>query len=116
MVKHLPYGGFEWVENFEHDFSSNVPDDSEIGSILEVDLDYPEHIHDSHRLALLLRKNVTTRFQREQTLDDRFAEDPLHHPLAESKTGSESRTYASQNPSNSAIQTIGLAQDVHRSQ
>ena len=31
MMQHLPYGGFEWVENFEQDFPWNVADDSEIG-------------------------------------------------------------------------------------
>ena len=49
MMQYLPYGGFEWVENFEKDFPWNVADDLEIGYILEVDLDYPEHIHDSHK-------------------------------------------------------------------
>ena len=47
VMQHLPYGGFEWVENFEQDFPWHVADDSEIGYILEVDLDYREHIHDS---------------------------------------------------------------------
>ena len=49
MLQYLPYGGSEWVEHFEQDFPWNVADDSEIGYILEVDLDYPEHIHDSHK-------------------------------------------------------------------
>ena len=117
MMQHLPYGGFEWVENFEQDFSWNVADDSEIGYIIEVDLDYPEHIHDSHKdLPFCSEKMSPPRFQREQTLNDRFAKDPLQHPLSESETGFESWTHTSENPSNSWIQTIGLGQDVHRSQ
>ena len=96
--------------------SWNVADDSEIGYILEVHLEYPEHIHDSHKdLPFCSEKNVTTRIQRDR-LNDRFTEDPLHHPLLESETGFKSRSHTSQNPSKSVIQTIGLAQDVYRSQ
>ena len=49
MMQHLLYGGFEWVDNVEQDFPWNVADDSEIGYILEVDLDYPQHIPDSYK-------------------------------------------------------------------
>ena len=49
MMQNLPYAGFEWIENFEQDFTWNVTSDSEIGYILEFDLDYPEHIYDSHK-------------------------------------------------------------------
>ena len=49
MMQHLPYGGSQWVENFEQDFPWNVADDLKIRYIFEVDLDHPEHIHDSHK-------------------------------------------------------------------
>ncbi|XP_043477531.1 uncharacterized protein LOC122508319 [Leptopilina heterotoma] len=48
MVQSLPYGGFEWEENFDNDFDFNVSDDDPIGYILEVDLDYPDQLHDKH--------------------------------------------------------------------
>ncbi|XP_043472025.1 uncharacterized protein LOC122504821 [Leptopilina heterotoma] len=48
MVQSLPYGGFEWVENVGNDFDFNVSDNGLIGYILEVDLDYPDHLHDKH--------------------------------------------------------------------
>ena len=32
MLQHLPYGGFEWVENFEQDFSWNVADDRKLAT------------------------------------------------------------------------------------
>jgi len=44
----LPQGNFEWC-NVESNFSFDVPDDSSFGYILEVDLEYPEEIHDAHR-------------------------------------------------------------------
>ncbi|XP_015115549.1 uncharacterized protein LOC107040118 [Diachasma alloeum] len=48
MSQHLPYGGFEW-ENPEGFNVFNVPDDSQDGYILEVDLEYPRELHDAHR-------------------------------------------------------------------
>ncbi|XP_051176791.1 uncharacterized protein LOC127291633 [Leptopilina boulardi] len=48
MVQSLPYGGFEWIENIDNNFDFNISDDGPIGYILEVDLDYPEELHDKH--------------------------------------------------------------------
>lgn len=42
----LPYADFQWVD-VNTDF--NVADDSEFGYILEVDLEYPRHLHDPHK-------------------------------------------------------------------
>ena len=38
-------GGFKWVSP---DTNYDVPDDSKIGYILEVDLEYPSYLHDKH--------------------------------------------------------------------
>ncbi|XP_043479037.1 uncharacterized protein LOC122509227 [Leptopilina heterotoma] len=48
MVQPLPHGGFKWVENVDNSFDFNVADDAPTGYILEVDLDYPDHLHDKH--------------------------------------------------------------------
>ena len=48
MQQSLPYGGFKWVEDSSN-VNFNIPDDSNIGYILEVDLEYPDEIHDSHK-------------------------------------------------------------------
>ena len=47
MSQYLPYAGFEWIdpENFK---LSDVKEDSLMGYILEVDLEYPKHLHDLH--------------------------------------------------------------------
>lgn len=45
MSQTLPTGDFKWVDvgtNF------NISNDAELGLILEVDLDYPNSLHDSH--------------------------------------------------------------------
>jgi len=44
MCQYLPCGGFTWVNPELIDW--NVADDSPIGYILEVDLEYPDHLHD----------------------------------------------------------------------
>ena len=42
-------GGFKWVDKIgQYDFV-NVPDDHPYGFILEVDLEYPEILHDEHK-------------------------------------------------------------------
>lgn len=50
MSQSLPYADFQWVdENNIHKFEINsIHLDSPIGYILEVDLEYPREIHDSH--------------------------------------------------------------------
>jgi len=50
MSQRLPYSDFEWLkrEEIEAFDVTQTPDDGEIGYILEVDLDYPEHLHDDH--------------------------------------------------------------------
>lgn len=54
MSQYLPKNNFEWVEDEEFDALSlqeiieNLADDSPVGYIYEVDLDYPEILHDLH--------------------------------------------------------------------
>ena len=50
MMQWLPFAGFEWIEDVEKtpDFW-NVPEDSEVGYLLEVDLGYPQELHDTHK-------------------------------------------------------------------
>ncbi|XP_050507853.1 uncharacterized protein LOC126885339 [Diabrotica virgifera virgifera] len=47
MGEPLPYGGFEWMDAKDIDVMS-VPDDSPVGYMLQVDLDYPRQLHDLH--------------------------------------------------------------------
>ncbi|XP_055385864.1 uncharacterized protein LOC129614933 [Condylostylus longicornis] len=45
--EYLPHSNFKWCKNVDIDVS-NISDDSEIGYILEVDLEYPSSLHVSH--------------------------------------------------------------------
>ena len=47
MSQMLPLKGFKWTSS-EIDIL-NVPEDSELGYILEVDLEYPKELHDKHK-------------------------------------------------------------------
>ena len=51
MSQYLPYGGFKWVKvnNKVIKRILNRSADSSYGYFLEVDLDYPEELHDSHQ-------------------------------------------------------------------
>ncbi|XP_043470555.1 DNA polymerase-like [Leptopilina heterotoma] len=48
MIQALPYGGFEWVNDVDRSFNYNIGNDSNFGYILEVDLEYPHDLHESH--------------------------------------------------------------------
>lgn len=50
MSKAMPKNGFQWMKKREIKALNleNVSDDSEVGYILEVDVVYPQHLHDSH--------------------------------------------------------------------
>ena len=52
MLQYLPTGGFEWVDVTERenwgDFILQQKDEQDVGYMLEVDLEYPDELHDSH--------------------------------------------------------------------
>jgi hypothetical protein len=50
MCQSLPTGGFRWLPENEINTLNvlNISDDSAKGYMLEVDLKYPEHLHDAH--------------------------------------------------------------------
>ena len=52
MRQYLPTGGFEWVDVTEREnwaeFILQQQDEQEEGYFLEVDLEYPKELHDTH--------------------------------------------------------------------
>ncbi|XP_077260838.1 uncharacterized protein LOC143896720 [Temnothorax americanus] len=48
VEKVLPYANFQWLDDPENFDATTVPVDSDVGYILEVDLEYPRDLHDAH--------------------------------------------------------------------
>ena len=48
MSKYLPYGEFECLENVDEFDVNSINEKSEIGYFLEVDLKYPDELHELH--------------------------------------------------------------------
>ena len=48
MSEYLPYGQFEWLENVQEFDVNSVNEKSEMGYFLEVDLEYPNKLHELH--------------------------------------------------------------------
>ncbi|KAL4107217.1 hypothetical protein QTP88_017600 [Uroleucon formosanum] len=47
MLTELPFKYFEWVDDLNIDITK-IADDSKVGYILEVDIEYPKHLHKNH--------------------------------------------------------------------
>ena len=48
MCQNLPTDGIEWCQNFNEDMINNYNSSDSVGYVLEVDLEYPESLHDEH--------------------------------------------------------------------
>jgi hypothetical protein len=48
MLQMLPTGGFRWVKELTLDMFLSTADDSSVGYLVEVDLEYPERLHNIH--------------------------------------------------------------------
>ncbi|KAL4121528.1 hypothetical protein QTP88_014022 [Uroleucon formosanum] len=60
MSQYMPYGGFNWVEptlNGLYDLDNTSP----IGRVYEVDVSYPQHLHDHHNDLPFLPQNSMPR-------------------------------------------------------
>ena len=56
MSGYLPYGGFKWLKNADNFDVNSISENSPIGYILEVDLEYPEELHVLHDYPLAPEK------------------------------------------------------------
>ena len=48
MSKYLPYREFKWLENVDEFDVNSINEKREIGYFLEVDLEYPDELHELH--------------------------------------------------------------------
>nr|CAH7717106.1 unnamed protein product [Callosobruchus chinensis] len=68
----LPIGNFTWVENidFYREDILKTLDDSDTGYILEVDLEYPIHLHEIHKGVIKKDKGITNTSLKRITFED----------------------------------------------
>ena len=60
MRQYLPINNFKWVKNI-HKIKQrlmNIKNNSSTGYVLEVDLEYPQEMHDIHNDYQLARENI----------------------------------------------------------
>ena len=55
---YLPYSEFEWLKNVDKLDVNSINKKSEIGYILEVDLEYPDELHELQMIIHLLKKKL----------------------------------------------------------
>ena len=48
MSEYLPYGKFQWLKNIDKFDVSSIDEKSDSGYFLEVDLEYPDNLHELH--------------------------------------------------------------------
>ena len=48
MSRYLPYGGFKWLKNVDSFDVNSINEKNLVGYITEVDLEYPEELHELH--------------------------------------------------------------------
>ena len=61
MSQKLPVDGFKWkkyILKFYEDFIKNYDEESDEGSILEADIEYPKNLHDLHSDLPLLPERM----------------------------------------------------------
>ncbi|CAI6348108.1 unnamed protein product [Macrosiphum euphorbiae] len=62
MGEYMPYGGFKWYErdlDRSLELLDGMTDKSDVGRIYEVDIAYPDHLHDAHNDLPFLPRNAT---------------------------------------------------------
>ena len=59
MSEYLPYGEFEWLKNVDKLDVMSVNEKSDVGYILEVDLEYPKEFHELHNDYPLAPEKLT---------------------------------------------------------
>ena len=59
MSEYLPYGEFKWLENVDEFDVNSINEKSDTGYFLEVDLEYPDELHELHNDYPLAPEKLT---------------------------------------------------------
>ena len=85
MSQPLPVSDFQWMEKAEGFKVEEVSDDCPTGYILEVDLEYPEHLHDLHNDYPLAPEAMKITPNMLSPYSQQLAKDLHYHPGAVEK-------------------------------
>ena len=58
MNEYLPYGEFKWLKNVDEFDVNSISEKSLIGYFLEVDLEFPDELHEFHNDYPLAPENM----------------------------------------------------------
>ena len=58
MSEYLPYEGFKWLKNIDKFNVMSISEKSPIGYFLEVELEYPDELHELHNDYSLAPENL----------------------------------------------------------
>ena len=59
MSEYLPYGRFKWLKNIDKFDIMSINDKSSIGYFLEVDLEYPDELHELHNGVIISSRKAS---------------------------------------------------------
>ena len=59
MSEYLPYGKFKWLENVDEFDVNSINEKSDTEYFLEIDLEYPNELHELHNDYLLAPEQLT---------------------------------------------------------
>lgn len=69
MMQYLPVDGYEWCyDEFSTEKILSIPDDSPVGYVFEVDLEYPQSLHDLHKDYPFCSENANVPYTKERKL------------------------------------------------
>ena len=60
MSEYLPYGEFNWLKNVDEFDVNSINEKSDTGYFIEVDLEYPNELHELHDYPLVPEKLTFT--------------------------------------------------------
>ena len=117
MSESLSYGEFQWVDDIERFDVMSVSSDSVIGYILEVDLAYPQNVHDAHAdLPFCLNRERPPGKRNDKLLATLYDKEPLftlYRALSQFTTTYSAWITRKKNSSNITIRTIPMASRIY---
>ena len=116
MRQPLPYAEFKWANNIENFNVASVMENSEMGYLLEVDIEYPPTLHKSHAdLPFCPVREKPPNKREKKLLATVKRQRALRDALSKFAAVHRARPASEKDSQNFAIRTICVASRLHRS-